>query len=61
MPEVWSLEARLQRCDREIASALSFSVKRLTPYEHLGVLLWEMDWRVERERILEELEAKCEL
>jgi hypothetical protein len=43
---------RLARCDREIAAALAASQEERPPKERIGVLLWEMDWRAERESIL---------
>ena len=42
----------LARCEREIAAALDESQKPHTATEHLGILLWEMDWRSEFESIL---------
>jgi len=45
---------RLARCEREIAAAIDESRNPHTPTEHLGILLWEMDWRSELESILSE-------
>jgi hypothetical protein len=45
---------RLDRCEREIAEAVRESQKEHTPADHIGILLWEMDWRAERESILKE-------
>jgi hypothetical protein len=42
----------LERCACEIAEALRESQRKHTPAEHVGILLWEMDWRAERESIL---------
>jgi hypothetical protein len=50
-----SLLERLARCDREIALAVAESQRPHTQAEHAGILLWEMDWRLERENILEEM------
>lgn len=49
-----SLSERLARCDREIAQAIAESQRPHTEAEHAGILLWEMDWRVERQNILQE-------
>ena len=49
------LAERLERCEREIACAIAESKRPHTPMEHTGILLWEMDWRVERENILREI------
>jgi hypothetical protein len=38
-------------CDRQIAQAIEESCRPHTEAEHLGILLREMDWRVEREHI----------
>jgi hypothetical protein len=46
------LAGRLNRCDREISQAIEESRKSHTKAEHIGILLWEMDWRAEREAIL---------
>ena len=45
-------DSRLARCEREITAAVDESQKPHTPMEHLGILLWEMDWRSELESIL---------
>ena len=45
---------RIERCDREIADALAAAQEARPLPERLGILLWEMDWRVERENILRE-------
>ena len=45
---------RLIRCEREIAAAQEESQRPHAPMEHLGILLWELDWRAERESILME-------
>lgn len=50
-----SLAERLDRCEREIACAIAESKRPHTTMEHTGILLWEMDWRVERENILREI------
>jgi len=47
--EVSSLGDRLARCDREIALAIAESHQPHTEMEHAGILVWEMDWRMERE------------
>jgi hypothetical protein len=52
-----SLASRLERCDREIAEALAATeLADYTPAERIGILIWEMDWRSERESILAEIE-----
>jgi hypothetical protein len=43
---------RLARCEWEISQALAASEGATTPAERIGILLWEMDWRAEREAIL---------
>jgi hypothetical protein len=48
------LAERLERCAHETACAIAESKRPHTPMEHTGILLWEMDWRVERENILRE-------
>jgi hypothetical protein len=48
---------RLARCDREIELALAESHKPHTEAEHAGILVWELDWRIERQNVLEELAA----
>jgi hypothetical protein len=47
-----TIQERLDHCDREIAQAIEESRRLHTESEHLGILLWEMDWRAEREHIL---------
>lgn len=46
---------RVARCDREIAMAIAASHRPHTEAEHAGILLWELDWRIERENILDEI------
>ncbi len=53
-----SLMERLARCDREIALAIAESHQPHTEMEHAGILVWEMDWRMERENILAEMAAR---
>jgi len=48
---------RLARCEREIALAIAESHQPHTEMEHAGILIWELDWRIERENILAELAA----
>ncbi len=48
---------RLARCEREIALAIAESHQPHTEMEHAGILVWEMDGRMERENILAELRA----
>jgi hypothetical protein len=48
---------RLARCEREIALAIAESHQPHTEMEHAGILVWEIDWRMERENILAELRA----
>jgi hypothetical protein len=50
-----TFEQRLQRCDREIAAAIDESGRPHTEAEHVGILLWEMDWRAEWDRLLAEI------
>jgi len=50
--------SRVARCKREIAAAVDESQKPHTATEHLGILLWEMDWRAELESILTNRLAK---
>jgi hypothetical protein len=50
-----SISERLARCEREIALAIVESNQPHTEMEHAGILLWEMDWRIERETILAEM------
>jgi hypothetical protein len=42
----------LKRCEDEIIAALTESRKQHTRMEQLGILMWELDWRSEREFIL---------
>jgi len=49
-----SLVERLARCEREIALAIAESHQPHTEMEHAGILVWEMDWRMERENLLSE-------
>jgi hypothetical protein len=52
-----NLASKLERCNREIAEApLAASRTDYTPIERIGILIWEMDWRSERESILAEIE-----
>jgi hypothetical protein len=52
---------RLERCNREIAEALlAASRTDYTPIERIGILIWEMDWRSERESILAEIEHESQ-
>ena len=50
-----TLQERLQHCDRQIVQASEESGRPHTEAEHIGILLWEMDWRAEREALLVEL------
>ena len=52
-----SLLERLARCEREIALAITESHQPHTEMEHAGILVWEMDWRMERENIVAEMAA----
>jgi len=45
--------ARLERCEREITEALAASEQVWLLKERLGILQWEMDWRVERQSLIE--------
>ena len=45
-------DSRLARCEREIAAAIQESAQPHTLAEQLGILMWELDWRVERDSIL---------
>jgi len=45
---------RIERCEREIASALAASQDERPLNARLGILLWEVDWRAERESVVEE-------
>lgn len=50
-----ALIERLATCDQEIAAALNETQRQHTPIEQLGILIWELDWRSERELILAEM------
>ena len=52
------LSERLARCDREMALAVAESQRPHTEAEHAGILVWELDWRIERQNVLEELAAR---
>ena len=52
-----SLLERLARCEREIENAITESHQPHTEMEHAGILVWEMDWRMERENIVAEMAA----
>ena len=56
-----TLRERLQHCDRQIAQAIEESHWPHTEAEHLGILLWEMDWRAERDCLLAELATQTEV
>jgi hypothetical protein len=49
-----------RNCDREIDQAIEESCKPHTEAEHVGILLWEMDWRAERDCLLAELAMQTE-
>jgi hypothetical protein len=51
---------RLEHCDRQIAQAIEESHRPHAEAEHLGILLWEMDWRAEQEHVHVELAAQTE-
>ena len=55
-----TLQERLEHCDRQIAQAIEESRKSHTVAEHVGILLWEMDWRAERDCLLAELTMQTE-
>ena len=55
-----TIPERLAHCDRQIAEAIEQSKRPHTEAEHLGILLWEMDWRAERDCLLAELAAQKE-
>jgi len=55
-----TLQERLEYCTQQILQALAESRLVRTEKEHLGILMWEMDWRAERESILAELAAQTE-
>lgn len=55
-----TLQERLDYCTAQILQALAESRLARTEKEHLGILMWEMDWRAERESILAELAAQTE-
>lgn len=47
------LEA-VERCDREIAHCLKCQEAATVPEQRLGAFMGELDWTVERERLMEE-------
>jgi hypothetical protein len=53
-----TIQERLEYCDQQIAQAIEESCRPHTEAEHLGILLWEMDWRAERDCLLAELSAQ---
>ena len=55
-----TLQERLERCDQQIAQAIEESHRAHTETEHVGILLWEMDWRAERDCLLAELAMQTE-
>ena len=55
-----ALQDRLAHCDGQIAHAVEESRKPHTEVEHVGILLWEMDWRAELEALLAELAMQTE-
>ena len=55
-----TIPERLEHCNWQIAQAIEESGRQHTETEHLGILLWEMDWRVERDCLLAELAAQKE-
>ena len=55
-----TLQERLEHCDRQIAQAIEESCRPHTEAEHLGILLWELDWRAERDCLLAELAMQTE-
>ena len=56
-----TLQERLHHCDRQFAKAIEESRKSHTETEHVGILLWEMDWRTERDCLLAELAMQTEV
>jgi hypothetical protein len=50
-----AIESRIARCDREIAAALKASEPDYGQGGNLGVLIWELDQRRERECLLDDL------
>jgi hypothetical protein len=50
-----TLQERLDHCNQQIAQAIEESGRPHTDAEHLGILLWELDWRAERDCLLAEL------
>jgi hypothetical protein len=47
--------SRLQRCDREIAESLAAAGRmEYMLVEQIAILVWELDWRSERDSILAE-------
>ena len=57
-PKMKTLQERLDHCDQQIAQAIEESCRPHTEAEHLGILLWELDWRAERDCLLAELTAQ---
>lgn len=55
MNEAAQLETQIARCDREIAAALAEGSQPHTQTEHIGILLWEVDWRTNRAILADEL------
>ena len=55
-----TLQERLEHCDRQIAQAIEESCRPHTEAEHLGILLWELDWRAERDCLLADLAMQTE-
>jgi hypothetical protein len=53
-----TLSERLARCEREVSQAIEESRRPHSQAEQLGILLWEMDWRAERETVLAEIAAQ---
>jgi hypothetical protein len=56
--EAMSDSNRLKHCEREIAEALAASRRERPLNERLGILLWEMDWRAERQSLVEKGEER---
>lgn len=50
-----TISEQLARCDREIARAIVESRRSHTEEEHACLLRCEMDWRLERKRIVFEM------
>ena len=55
-----TLRSGLEHCDGQIAQAIEESHRPHTEAQYLGILLWEMDWRAEREHVLVELAEQTE-